>query len=230
MAKILLVEDDKLLAKTIGKMLTLQNHAVDTIESGTQALEYLRAYTYDLIVLDWSLPEVTGIEICKEFRRSGGNTPVLMLTGKGDIEQKQEGFDSGVDDYLTKPFHMQELEMRLKALMRRPAQIAAPANVLKHGEIEVDLETRAVIKSGEPLRLLPREYALLVFLLKNPGVVFSADALLDRVWQSDSEASPDAVRIYVTRLRRKLDDPGKDSIIETVHGVGYRLRAASPAG
>lgn len=227
MAKILLVEDDKLLAKTINKLLVSQNHAVDALDSGKEALEYLRSYTYDLIVLDWGLPELSGIGVCKEFRKSGGNTPILMLTGKGDILEKQEGFDAGVDDYLTKPFHIMELDMRLKALMRRTPQVIAPGDTLKFDDIEIDLTRRSVSKAGEPLKLLPREYALLVFFLKHPGGVFSSDALLDRVWQSDSDASPDSVRIHVTRLRRKLDDAGKPSLIETVHGVGYRLRSPS---
>ncbi|HEY9788243.1 MAG TPA: response regulator transcription factor, partial [Candidatus Obscuribacterales bacterium] len=145
----------------------------------------------------------------------------IMLTGRAKIDEKEEGLDSGADDYLTKPFSMRELNARVRALLRRPA--AYSGNELKARDIVLEPESHRVTKQGREIKLLPKEFALLEFLLRNPGRVFSPEALLERVWESTSDASPDTVRIHVNRLRSKLDTKGEDSIIGTVHGVGYRL-------
>lgn len=220
-AKILLVEDDIELSQSIEDWLTDEHHVVDVINSGAEVLNRLRFDQYDLLILDWQLPGMSGIEICKSFRGSGGNTPILMLTGKSEVSEKETGLDAGADDYLTKPFHPRELSARLRALLRRPKDFSQ--TVLKIGDIELDPASFSVTRDGEQVPLLPREFALLEFFMRHPDQVFSAEALLDRVWSADSEASPDTVRVHITKLRGKIDSPGKPSMIKTLHRLGYKL-------
>lgn len=202
--------------------LTFEHHMVETADNGKDGLEKLQYYQYDVIVLDWELPEMTGIEICKQFRSAGGKTPVLMLTGKGTIVDKETGFEAGADDYLTKPFHMKELSVRLRALLRR-AGGNLTGDELKYRDVVIEPANHRATKNGKDLQLLPKEFALLEFLMRHPSQVFSAEALLSRVWSSDSEATIDAVSTCIKRLRKKVDVEGETSIIKTVHGVGYKL-------
>lgn len=165
---------------------------------------------------------MSGPEICSQFRQQGGQTPILMLTGKKELEDKTAGLDAGADDYLTKPFHMQELSARLRALLRRGAA-AVSRTVLTAGHVMLDPATRKVTTQGKEVALQPREYALLEFLLRHPNQPFSAEAILDRVWSSESDASPDTVRLQIMRLRHKIDIDGKESMVRTIHRVGYML-------
>lgn len=224
MAKILLVEDDKDLSLTVRKWLEAQNYAVDTAFDGTEGYEYLKRGRYEVIVLDWQLPGMTGVELARKFRGEGGATPILMLTGKGKVEDKEEGLDAGADDYLTKPFNMRELTARIRALLRRSPTPAGQS--LKVGQIELDPQKRLLKKNGVSVHVVPKDFAVLEFLMRYPGEVFSAEALLQRVWSFDSEASTDAVRTSVKRLRKALDDGAdeKNSCIENVRTLGYRLR------
>jgi DNA-binding response OmpR family regulator len=222
MAKILLVEDDEDLATTVSEWLSFEHHTVESVRNGTDARERLRMCTYDIIILDWNLPDVSGIEICKKFRADQGTTPIIMLTGKSSIAEREEGLDSGADDYLTKPFAMKELSARLRALLRRPALIRA--DVLKVKDVELDSVKHRVSRAGEEIDLLPKEFALLEFLMKNEDQVFSSEELLRRVWHTDSDATAEAIRTCLKRLRRKLGETEDNSIIETIYGVGYRLK------
>lgn len=221
MSKILLVEDDQGLAKLVRNWLSLEHHTVEYVEDGEEALHRLKINEYDLIILDWSLPKMTGLDVLQEFRGFGGNTPVIMLTGKDSISDKELGFDTGADDYLTKPFHGKELTARIKALLRRPANLVS--DVLKVGDIVLERADFRVTRNGQEVRLLPKEFALLEFLMRYPNKVFSAEALLERVWVSESEATVDAVTSCIKRLRKKLEVDGAKSPISTVHGVGYKL-------
>ncbi len=221
MAKILLVEDERALSDVVIDYLSAQNYNVDLVENGQEALSRLKFYSYDLVVLDWNLPGMEGIDICKSYRFSGGSTPVLMLTGKREIDDKEKGLDAGADDYLTKPFHMKELGARVRALLRRPAQVVSQE--LKARDIILDPVTHKVCKGDKELDILPKEFALLEFLLKHPRQVFSAEALIERVWPTESDSSPGAIRTYVNRLRSKIDDDKESSLITTVHGIGYRF-------
>ncbi|HEY9784881.1 MAG TPA: response regulator transcription factor [Candidatus Obscuribacterales bacterium] len=228
MAKILLVEDDSEVADVVKDWLVDEHHVVDVVGSGAEALNRLRFDKYDVLVLDWGLPDLSGIEICKRFRSAGGQSPVLMLTGKSEISDKETGLDAGADDYLTKPFHPRELSARIRALLRRPAELKE--NVLKVGDIEVDPKGFRVTKAGQEVHLLPKEFALLEFLMRHPNQVFSPEALLDRVWSAESEASPDTVRVHITKLRSKLDSEGAPSLIRTLHRQGYKLEPPQRAG
>ncbi len=224
MAKILVVEDDVDLAAMVVDWLKFEHYSVELVYSGTEGLDRLQSSEYDAIILDWELPGLTGIEICQQFRAEGGITPVVMLTGKDLVSDKLTGLDAGADDYLTKPFNMKELSARLRAVLRRPAGLLD--NVLKVGQLELEPTKYLVRKAGVELQLLPKEFSLLEFFMRHPNQVFSADALIQRVWMSDSEATGDAIRTCLKRLRKKLDDnDDANPIIQTVHGVGYRLRA-----
>jgi len=225
MAKVLVVEDDVALQRMISDWLALEHYNLELAVDGNEAIEKLKFYQYDVVILDWQLPGMSGIDVIREYRSGGGKTPVLMLTGKSSIPDKEQGFDSGVDDYLTKPFHMKELSARLRALLRRPSTLVT--EVLEFGGLRMDRRTHVVVLNDKEVDLKPTEYALLEFLMRHPDEVFSSEALLQRVWNMDSETTSDAVRTSIKRLRKKLDesDNEDDSIIENVRRIGYRLRA-----
>jgi DNA-binding response OmpR family regulator len=221
MPKVLVVEDDVALQRMISDWLTLEHYNLESALDGKDAIEKLKFYQYDVVILDWQLPEMSGIEVIRQFRSSGGRTPVLMLTGKSAIPDKEEGFDSGVDDYLTKPFHMKELSARLRALLRRPSTLVS--EVFQIGRLKMDRRTHIVSIDDQEIDLKPTEYALLEFMMRHPGQVFSPESLLDKVWSSQSDATVDALTTCVKRLRKKITVPGQESIIKTIYGVGYKL-------
>ncbi len=221
MAKILLVEDNLDLSSSISSCLQKDYHTVEVVHDGLDALQMLRSYGYDIVLLDWELPKMSGIELLTKFRKEGGAIPILMLTGKGELPDRKEGFDAGADDYLIKPFHMEELSLRIRALLRRSG--VAINMVLKARDIELEPDTFTVRKSGVEIKLLPKEFALLEFFLRHPDQVFSLESLLTHIWQSDSDASTEAVNACIRRLRKKIDSPDQSTMIENVHGVGYKL-------
>ena len=221
MPKILVVDDNADLADNIRQWLLMEQHSVDVCNDGLAGLEYLRAYQYDVIILDWTMPKMTGIEVLKQFRSLKGGTPVLMLTGRRSVDDKEEGLDAGADDYLTKPFEMRELSARIRALLRRPQ--AQPSNSLTVADIVLDREMRRVSKNGLELKLMPKDFAILELLMSYPNKVFSAETLIERIWSSESDASPEVVRKHINRIRTQIDSEGKASLIRTVHGVGYSL-------
>src|SRR5262249_466480 len=158
---------------------------------------------YDMVVLDVNLPKLSGLDVCKQFRESGGSTPILMLTGKDAIDDKERGLDAGADDYLTKPFHLKELSASVRALLRRPNTFTG--DVLRSGDLILETSTFRVSRDGEDIQLSQQEFALLEFLMRNANQVFSPEALLDRVWKSSSDVSPAAIRTHIKMLRKKLD-------------------------
>jgi DNA-binding response OmpR family regulator len=222
MSKILIVDDEKDLSEGLRRSLVRDQHVVEVAYDGQQAMDLLLVSKYDLVVLDWMMPKQSGLDVCRWFRSRGDKTPILMLTARGELDDKEKGLDSGADDYLTKPFHLREFQARVRALLRRGSSSAA-SNVLSVGTVALDTVARKVTRDGAEVRLEPKEFNLLEFLLRHPNQAFNADALITRVWQSDTEVSTDAVRVYVRMLRKKLDVEGKPSIVETVHGSGYRL-------
>lgn len=223
MAKILVIEDDVDLLHTVKDWLTFEHHLVETAGNGRDGMDKLNFYQYDAIVLDWDLPELTGVEITRQFRNNGGTTPILMLTGKSSVNEKQVGFDAGADDYLTKPFDMKELSMRLRSLLRRTSSFISDS--LRYRDLTLEPAKHRLTRNGQDLQLLPKEFALLQFFMRHPNQVFSAEALLSRVWASDSDTTVDAVSTCIKRLRKKVDVEGQPSVIRTVHGVGYKLEA-----
>jgi DNA-binding response OmpR family regulator len=221
MAKILIVEDNSELMDNVREWLTQEQYVVDCCTDGVEALAYLGTYEYDAIVLDWTLPKMSGIEVCKQFRSQGGGTPIIMLTGRRTLDDKESGLDAGADDYLTKPFEVRELSARIRALLRRTPKVAG--EVLKAGNLALDKETHKLTKNGQEVHLMPKEFAILELMMTYPSKIFSAEALIERVWSSASDASPEIVRKYINRLRAQIDTEGAPSVIRTVHGVGYAL-------
>ncbi len=194
---------------------------MEIVGNGQTAIDLLRVTEFDLIILDLLLPGLGGLELCKQFRASGGTTPILMLTAQTSIDSREKGLDLGADDYLCKPFALKELSARVRALLRRTT--AAKTNVLVARNITLDLATRSVTSDGEAVHLEPKEFALLEFFMRNPNHVFASDVLLSRVWESDADIVPDTVRCYVKNLRKKLDQDEGPPLIATIHGLGYRF-------
>ena len=224
MAKILIVEDDAVLCETLTDWLTYQHYVVEVVKNGRTGLEALLIQKYDAVVLDWQLPELSGPEVCQQFRSKGGVTPILMLTGKSNIKDKTAGLDAGADDYLTKPFEMEELSARLRALLRRPI-MSVTGNVLKINDLELDATKHSVSKCGVEVSLLPKEFSLLEFLMRHPDELFSGEALIERVWRSEEYVTSDAIRSTLMRLRKKLAVPEGPPQIVTLHGLGYKLKS-----
>jgi len=222
--KILIVEDDEDITRSLSDLLIAQRYAVESSTKGSEALNKLRVYKYDLIVLDWKLPEMSGLEVCQHFRAKGGVTPVLMLTGKDTSHDKETGLDAGADDYLTKPFDAKEFLARVRALLRRPQ--AYSGNVLKAGELSLDHAKFQVMRNSERINLEAREFALLEFFMRHQNQLFSPTAILDRVWESESDATPEALRQCISRLRKKIDVVGKPSFVRNIVGRGYKFEIA----
>jgi len=221
MSKILLVEDDELVLEAVADTLETNNYLVEKVRDGQEAADRLKLYSYDLAILDIGLPKMSGFDVCRNYRCVGGITPILMLTGKGEIEDRVTGLDMGADDYLPKPFHMRELLARVKSLLRRPRELTG--DVLSVRDVTLNPATGKATRDGVEIDLLAKELALLEFLMRHKDQIFSVDDLLDKVWHSESDSSEDAVRQCVTRVRRKMDVDGKPSIITTVKGMGYKV-------
>lgn len=223
MAKILVVEDDAEISEALVDLLVHEKHTVDASGDGLDAWERLQRYTYDLVILDWGLPGLEGLEVLKRFRERGGATPVLFLTGRSSIDEKLTGLDSGADDYLPKPYDMREFRARVSALLRRPSDLQG--DILKWSDIELDIKAFRCTRGGAEIRLLPKEFSLLEFLIRNRDRVYTPDQLVDTLWADDTEVSVDAIRQCVRRLRTKIDVPEKPSYITTVVGVGYKVES-----
>ena len=221
MSKILLVEDNRSLSADVKQWLESENYTVEAVFDGQSAAEMLSAYTYDLVILDWELPELTGIEVLKNFRQKKGITPVIMLTGCATLEQKETGLDVGADDYLTKPFQLRELSARLRSLLRRNSRLTE--NVLRLGELVIEPQAKRLSLNDRDIPLLPKEFALLELLARHPNEYFNSETLLNRIWSSDSEASVNTVKSFIYTLRKKLSAAGLDDLIKTTPGFGYRV-------
>ncbi|MDZ4836115.1 MAG: response regulator transcription factor [Candidatus Melainabacteria bacterium] len=220
MAKILYVEDDTDLAERITQWLVeVEKHLVEHVDTAAAALERMEYFKYELIILDVGLPDMSGLEVLKEFRKKGGVTPVLVLTGQDKVDQKIQGLDAGADDYLTKPFHVQELTARLRSLQRRPREFTG--DQIAVGDVEIDTGSRSVMVQGKTVTLKPREFVLLEFLMRHQSKVISPDEILQNVWSSDSDATSETIYTHVKNLRKKLAAHGAETFIRTVHGAGY---------
>lgn len=224
--KILVVDDEKLLVKGIKFNLENEGYTVDACYDGESAVSMARSENYDLIILDLMMPKKDGLQACQEIR-GFSTVPIIMLTARSEDADKLMGFESGADDYVTKPFNILELKARVRALLRR-ASIAAPAGktdaALRCGHISLDEQSRSAYKDGAPVELTMKEFDLMLFLMKNPGKVYSRENLLDLVWGYDYLGDTRTVDVHVRRLREKLElDPARPQHIMTKWGVGYYL-------
>lgn len=221
MSKLLIVDDDVNLVDTIAEFLRAEHHVVEAVHDGEMARDLLKTYVYELVILDLGLPDIDGLTVLTGYRSAGGTAKVLILTGKDKIEEKEAGLDAGADDYLTKPFHVKELAARVRALLRRPLQ--ALTDELRAACLIVHPKDHKVFKNGQEVNLSPKEFALLEFFMRYPNQLFSADAILDRVWHSESDVSPDTVKVCINRLRNKIGTDSDSPTITNVFGVGYKL-------
>ncbi|HEX6909503.1 MAG TPA: response regulator transcription factor [Longimicrobium sp.] len=222
--RILVVEDEAKVASFVQKGLEEQGFAVDLSQHGDEAYELARTRAYDAIVLDIMLPGRDGLSILTNLRAQRNPVPVLLLTARSELDERVQGLNLGADDYLTKPFFLEELIARLHALGRRRG--GDQGSVLQAGNVTVRLLTREVRRGDQPVSLTQREFHLLEVLLRTPGRVFTRTQLLERVWGYDFDPQTNLVDVNVQRLRKKIDTDGEESIIETVRGVGYRVRKA----
>lgn len=221
--RILVVEDEPALSSAIAEFLRSDFYAVDVARTGAAASELMDVNPYDLVLLDWSIPPPSGLELLKAWRGAGISTPVLMLTGNDDAEQKVAGLDTGADDYLTKPFVFAELSARVRSLLRRRnkdlnARLAA-------GDLEMDRATREVTLNGLQLELRPKEFAILEYLLVRIDQVVSRTELVEHVWDDSFDAMSNVVDVTVHRLRRKIDGDQPGALLHTLKGVGYLLKS-----
>lgn len=221
MAKILVVEDDELWSSTIVDTFELDQFEIEAVFTGQEGYDRLRLYYYDLVILDWGLPDFTGVRLLQRYREFGGKTPVLMLTSMDSLDDKERGLDSGADDYLTKPFEMRELRARVRALLRR--QPDYKESRLTFASLILDPKALTVHVQNTEIDLLPREFMLLQFLMRFPGQVFSAEQLLNRVWPTESDATEVALRSCLARLRKKIEIPESGCVIQNTYGIGYSL-------
>lgn len=221
MARVLVVEDDPAVASELQDWLADAGYSVDHAAEGIIALNRLFSVSYDLIVLDLMLPDMSGLELCREYRKQGGSGRVIVVSGKSSTQDKESCLDAGADDYMTKPADLIELAARVRALMRRTLTIST--RTISSGDLELDLDTYKVTRAGAELSLLPQELALLEFFMRHPNKVFSADTLRIRVWRGNS--SLETVRTHIKTLRRKLELGNLPQLIKTVHGIGYALHS-----
>jgi two-component system OmpR family response regulator len=219
---VLVVEDDLRMAAAIRRGLRFEGLVVDVAGDGEEALRKVDATDYDAVVLDVLLPGVDGFETCRRLRADGVWLPVLMLTARDSVEDRVRGLDGGADDYLTKPFSLAELVARLRALVRR-GPVERPT-VLQVGDLRLDPATREVWRAKQPIELSAREFGLMETFMRRPGQVFTQPQLLDAAWDLGYEQRSNVVEVYVRYLREKVDRPFGVESIETVRGVGYRLR------
>ena len=227
MTHILVVEDEQRLARLIKRVLEEEGHVVDLAGDGDQGLEIGTAGAFDAIVLDVLLPGIEGFEVCRRLRKQGIQTPVLMLTARGAVEDRVTGLDAGADDYLTKPFAFEELLARIRALTRRAPAITTDSQ-LSLGDLTMDIVRHEVRRGGTIVPLTGKEYALLEYFLRHPNQVLTRAQILDHVWGYDAEPGSSVVEIYIHYLRNKIDRSTSQPLVHTVRGVGYTLRAGPP--
>ncbi|HKF14352.1 MAG TPA: response regulator transcription factor [Gaiellaceae bacterium] len=221
--KILVVDDERAVRDSLRRALELQGYEVDLAADGAEALARLNANGQpDAIVLDILMPEVDGLEVCRRLRRAGNSVPVLMLTARDAVGDRVEGLDAGADDYLVKPFALEELLARVRALLRRGA--ASVDGVLRFADLELDPQTREVRRGGDRIELTRTEFNLLELFMLNPRQVLTRSIIFERVWGYDFGFASNSLDVYIGYLRRKTETGGKPRLIQTVRGVGYALR------
>jgi len=220
--RILLVEDEPHAAQVLAKGLREQTYAVDVATDGNAAMYQAATNDYDGVILDVMLPNVDGLTVCRAIRESGSTVPILMLTARDAVEARVAGLDVGADDYLVKPYDFRELSARLRALIRRGHNPVVPERLVV-GALTIDTRARRVLVSGQEVLLRAKEYALLEYLARRAGEVVGRGDIAEHVWDEHYDAMSNVVDVCVTRLRRKLDRPGRDSVIRTRRGEGYQL-------
>jgi len=221
--RILVVEDEHKIANSLKKGLEQESYAVDVAYDGTQGFDLASTEDYDLIILDILLPGIDGLEICQKLRDQNIHVPILVLTAKGEINDKVTGLDTGADDYLTKPFAFEELLARVRALIRRPPN--STGTILSVGGLSLNTLNYEVERDGKQIRLSSKEFALLEYLMRHPSQILTKEQIIGHVWDYDADILPNTVEVYIGYLREKIDRPfkNKPALIQTVRGFGYKI-------
>lgn len=223
--RILVIEDERQLAGHVTRALTRRGHCVTTLHDGAEGLQSAQGDPPDLVLLDLNLPGLDGLTVLARLRAAKIAARVLILTARGEVEHRVKGLQAGADDYLAKPFSMDELVARVEALGRRGAT-STPADLLKVADLHLDVRQRRVTRAGRAIALSPREFDVLQVLMQEPGRPFSRTELCERVWQRDHEYDTRTVEIFITRLRKKVDSTFSSPLIHTLRGVGYTIRSS----
>lgn len=221
--RLLVIEDERKIARIITESLKREKYAVDAAYDGEEGFNLADSQPYDLLIVDRMLPGLEGTEIVKKLRENGKNMPILFLTALSTTEDKTLGLDVGADDYLTKPFAIDELLARVRALLRRPP-IQQP-DILKIDDLQIDKQQQTVTRAGKNIDLTNKEYALLEYLMQHSNQILSKETLIDHVWDFDADILPNNVEAYIKNLRQKIDKPFKKQLIKTVRGFGYRIES-----
>jgi len=224
--KVLVVDDDAAVRNSLDRALRLNGYEVDLAVDGVDALNQLTAHTHDAMVLDVLMPNIDGLEVCRRLRAVGDRTPILMLTAQDGVTERVAGLDAGADDYLPKPFALDELLARLRALLRRADPAAEVGDLLQFDDLTMDLTTFEVQRGDRPIELTRTEFSLLELFMRNPRQVLTRDIINERVWGYDFPTSSNSLEVYVGYLRRKLEAEGEPRLIQTMRGFGYALRAS----
>lgn len=228
MAKVLLIEDDAVLSNVLRQSLLARLHEVDHVADGKTGLYWLENEHYAAAIIDWELPHLSGVEICRQYREKGGATPILMLTARGATRDKVAGLDAGADDYLAKPFELEELHARLRAMMRRKGKSEFESDRIVVGDLEIDTVNREVHIQGHRIQITRKEFGILELLARHANTTLSAETIVQRAWPSDSDTSPEVVRTHIARLRNKLrsQSEGAGELIKVIYGVGYKFETS----
>lgn len=221
--KLLIVEDEKRLCETVAKYFKAEGYSIDTCYDGSDALDYINGTEYDAIILDIMLPGLDGISVLRTIRSRKLTTPVLLLTAKTAIEDKVDGLDSGADDYLTKPFSLEELSARVRVLIRRHG-VQRVDNQMSVGPLSLDTDRKMAIRDGKEIALTAKEYAILEYLMHNKGIVLSREKIQHHIWNYDYEGSSNIIDVYIRTLRNKVDAGFDQKLIQTVRGMGYVIK------
>jgi two-component system response regulator MprA len=220
--RILIIEDDQAIVRVLKRSLTYEGYHVEAEYEGEKGIERFHSFRPDLVVLDWMLPGMDGIEVCDRIRSQEDSTPIIMLTAKDTTHDRVQGLDSGVDDYMVKPFEIEELNARIRALLRRTKPERAV--VLSFNDLELDTSTRLAHRSGRTISLTAKEYDLLELFLRHPRQVLTRDVIFDRVWGYDFGGESNVLDVYIRYLRQKIEEKGETRLLHTVRGVGYVMR------
>lgn len=223
MSRVLIIEDDKELLDSLRDFLKRHNFHVETSSDGEEGLYWLTHHPFDVAVIDWELPGLSGVEICSRYRKAGGPVPILMLTGRSSIDDKIEGFESGADDYLPKPFNPAELFARVRALLRRAPALRSDQIVI--GDLELDTAKGTVKRGDQNVKVTKTEYSILEVLMKNPGRIFTGEELIERIWGAASDCTEISLRSHIARLRAKFEaiNTGRPLPLKNVYGMGYKV-------
>jgi DNA-binding response OmpR family regulator len=221
--KTLIIEDEPKIARALAKGLRAENWTVDVCETGMAGLDMALDNDHDVIILDWMLPEITGLEICQKLRAAQIDTPIIMLTAKGEVKDRVAGLDSGADDYLIKPFSFEELLSRLRALLRRPSELDSH-DILVVDDLILNLTTYEVSRAGQPIALSRTEYRLLEYLVRHAGQTLTKESIISHVWNFDADVLDNTVEVYLGYLRNKIDKPfALKPLLKTMRGFGYKI-------